>query len=361
VLRLRYSKYSLLDREVSGDRQRSGRAGPEAQRRAIAAACRRQRWQLLELVEGDRPLGRGGEAPRGSRSRCRCSRPLTNRRSSPPSATGSRACCSTSPAWVATAHQQGRALVALDCALEPTPTAEANANLLATLAPFERQPISQRTRVALAATRARSVRLGRPPTISQHAIDQIRREQTAGKSLAAIANRPNADRIPTAQGALRWYPATIRYTLNRTTSPPTPSQSAGGATPRTQPWSSSTLSSERCAISDAISSADAPRLAHHERTASFCRRCRRCQAAPAQTRSIRRRCKGLPSRSRQAVLVFPVTHGHCWTGSGIGGRRPEASGPKVRRPGDAFVRPAWERSGFSLAAVPVQPPGWVST
>jgi hypothetical protein len=26
----------------------------------------------------------------------------------------------------------------------------------------------------------------------------------------------HADRIPTAQGGRRWYPATVRYTLNRT-------------------------------------------------------------------------------------------------------------------------------------------------
>ena len=63
---------------------------------------------------------------------------------------------------------------------------------------------------------ASAVRLGRPPTISQYAIDRIRRERKAGKSLAAIANGLNADRIPTAQGGRRWYPATIRHTLNRT-------------------------------------------------------------------------------------------------------------------------------------------------
>jgi DNA invertase Pin-like site-specific DNA recombinase len=115
------------------------------------------------------------------------------------------------------AEQQGWALVALDCALEPTPTEEAIANLLATFVPFERELISQRIRQALAATRAQGVRLGRPPTISQYASDRIRRERTAGNSLAAIANGLNADRIPTAQGGRRWYPATIRYTLNRTT------------------------------------------------------------------------------------------------------------------------------------------------
>jgi hypothetical protein len=38
----------------------------------------------------------------------------------------------------------------------------------------------------------------------------------AGNSLAQIANGLNANRIPTAQGGRRWYPATIQYTLNRT-------------------------------------------------------------------------------------------------------------------------------------------------
>jgi len=46
-------------------------------------------------------------------------------------------------------------------------------------------------------------------------LERIRREREAGKSLAAIANGLNADRIPTAQGGQRWYPATIRSTLKR--------------------------------------------------------------------------------------------------------------------------------------------------
>src|SRR6266536_1751008 len=57
---------------------------------------------------------------------------------------------------------------------------------------------------------------GRPPTISEYALERIKRERAAGKSLAAIANGLNADRIPTAQGGRRWYPATVSYTLKRT-------------------------------------------------------------------------------------------------------------------------------------------------
>ena len=89
--------------------------------------------------------------------------------------------------------------------------------MLATFAPCERRSISKRTREALALKRSQGVRLGRPPTMSQYAIERIRRERKAGKSLAAIANGLNTDRIPTAQGGRRWYPATIRHTLNRTT------------------------------------------------------------------------------------------------------------------------------------------------
>ena len=51
--------------------------------------------------------------------------------------------------------------------------------------------------------------------MSAYAIERIRRERAAGTSLAAIANGLNTDRIPTAQGGRRWYPATVRYTLTR--------------------------------------------------------------------------------------------------------------------------------------------------
>ena len=51
--------------------------------------------------------------------------------------------------------------------------------------------------------------------MSPYAIERIRRERAAGKSLTAIANGLNTDRVPTAQGGRRCYPATVRYTLGR--------------------------------------------------------------------------------------------------------------------------------------------------
>ena len=87
--------------------------------------------------------------------------------------------------------------------------------VLASFAPCERGLISKRVREALARKRAQGVRLGRPRTMSPYAINRIRTERAAGKSLAAIANGLNTDHIPTAQGGRRWYPATVRYTLKR--------------------------------------------------------------------------------------------------------------------------------------------------
>src|SRR5450755_4293639 len=79
---------------------------------------------------------------------------------------------------MATARKQGWALVALDCAVDTTtPAGEAMANVLATFAQFERRLISQRTRDALAAKRARGVQLGRRREISRAVAERIVRER----------------------------------------------------------------------------------------------------------------------------------------------------------------------------------------
>jgi DNA invertase Pin-like site-specific DNA recombinase len=195
--------------------QRDSGAGLEAQRRAIAAACKRRGWQLLELVE---------DAPRSANERKRpgVEEALQVLESADAMALVAAKQVGLSQAMldlaslVAAAQKQGWALVALDCTLATTtPARAAIANVLATFAPCERRLISQRIRQALALKRAQGVRLGRPPTMSPYVIERIRRERKAGKSLAAIANGLNTDRVPTAQGGRRWYPSTVRYTLSR--------------------------------------------------------------------------------------------------------------------------------------------------
>jgi len=196
-------------------RREGQRAGLVAQRRAIAAASTRHGWQLLEQVE-DAGLSANDRKRPGIEEALRVLE--TGDPKALVAAKQDRLSHSLLDlaTLIATAQKQGWALVALDCALATTtPAGEAIANVLATFAPLERRLISQRTRQALALKRSQGGRLGRPPTMSPYVIERIRRERAADKSLTAIANGLNADRIPTAQGGRRWYPATIRYTLSR--------------------------------------------------------------------------------------------------------------------------------------------------
>lgn len=41
-------------------------------------------------------------------------------------------------------------------------------------------------------------------------VDRIVREHRAGRTWNAIAEGLNAERVPTAQGGVRWWPATVR-------------------------------------------------------------------------------------------------------------------------------------------------------
>jgi DNA invertase Pin-like site-specific DNA recombinase len=201
---------------VSSDGQQGSGAGLEAERRAVAAECERRGWRLVEVVEDAGFSGDDLKRP-GVQEALRVlasgdAKALVAVRLDRLSQSMGDLTC-----LIATAQKQGWALVALDCALDTTgPAEEQLASVLATFAPFERRLISERTREALALKRSQGVRLGRPPTMSGYAINRIRRERAAGQSLTAIANGLNTDHIPTAQGGRRWYPATIRHTLNRT-------------------------------------------------------------------------------------------------------------------------------------------------
>jgi DNA invertase Pin-like site-specific DNA recombinase len=120
-------------------------------------------------------------------------------------------------ALMATAQKQNWALVALDCAVDSsTPAGEAMAHVLATFGQDERRMISQRTREALAVRNASGVRLGRPPTVPQSVVRRIQRRRERGDSLRKIADDLNESGVATAQRGVRWYAATVRHVLLRT-------------------------------------------------------------------------------------------------------------------------------------------------
>jgi DNA invertase Pin-like site-specific DNA recombinase len=201
---------------VSTEEQSTSGAGLAAQRAAIEAECVHRGWHLVEVIEDagysakdlKRPgvqialetLQQGDAGALVVAKLDRLSRSMLD-----------------FTTVMATASKQGWALVALDCAVDTTtPAGEAMANVLATFAQFERRLIGQRTREALAAKRASGVRLGRPVTLPVEVRERIDLERAAGRSLAAIANTLNDERVPTSQGGRKWWPSTVRAVLAAT-------------------------------------------------------------------------------------------------------------------------------------------------
>jgi DNA invertase Pin-like site-specific DNA recombinase len=128
----------------------------EDQRGAIAAACRRRGWRLVEVVEQAGLSAKEVKRP-GSQAAPRLLKETGEAKALVAANKGrlSRLVADLS-ALIATAHKQGWALVALDCAPETTgPAGEPEATLLASFAPCERSLISQRIRQALAGEQLR--------------------------------------------------------------------------------------------------------------------------------------------------------------------------------------------------------------
>ena len=105
-------------------------------------------------------------------------------------------------------------------------------HILAAVAEHEREAISQRTKAALQAAKARGVKLGNPRAaeavpFAQQAIQAqanrfaesvaplIQKMRDEGMSFAAIAAELDARSIQTARGG-SWYPSTVRNVLKRT-------------------------------------------------------------------------------------------------------------------------------------------------
>jgi DNA invertase Pin-like site-specific DNA recombinase len=106
--------------------------------------------------------------------------------------------------------RQGWHLVALDLGVDTsTPTGRLVANVMASVAEWEREIIGQRTREGLAARRASGVRLGRARMASPEVVARIVSARAAGQSFPRIAAALDADAVPTPNGGARWYPSTV--------------------------------------------------------------------------------------------------------------------------------------------------------
>jgi DNA invertase Pin-like site-specific DNA recombinase len=96
-----------------------------------------------------------------------------------------------------------------------TPMGRAMVGMLSVFAQLEADMTSERTRDALAAAKARGVRLGAPPIADSLAPDVLARMQAMralGASYRDIAAELNGLGVPSARGGL-WHPKTVRSAL----------------------------------------------------------------------------------------------------------------------------------------------------
>jgi DNA invertase Pin-like site-specific DNA recombinase len=113
-----------------------------------------------------------------------------------------------------TSRREAWSFVAIDLNVDTsTPTGELLANVMMSVAQWERRTIGLRTSEALQALRGQGVRLGRPVLVSGATAQRIGRWRASGCSYQAIAEALNDLGEPTVHGGRRWYASTVRGVL----------------------------------------------------------------------------------------------------------------------------------------------------
>jgi DNA invertase Pin-like site-specific DNA recombinase len=181
---------------------------------AIAIACERAGWDLLEIVrdrdDGARALHRPGldyalgKVGAGDAHALvisnvkRLSRSIID--------------LGALMEWFRDAQA---ALVALDLDVD-TSTSEGQhvAAALCTLGAWERERIAQRTRIGLEEVKSMGGSVRRPAIKDQPGLlERITEMRAAGMTLQAIADRLNAEGIPTVRGGALWRPSSVQTAL----------------------------------------------------------------------------------------------------------------------------------------------------
>ena len=199
---------------VSTTEQADSGAGLEAQRTAITAEAERRGWQLVQVLED---AGASGKSLKG-RPGLLAALEAVERGSAEALVVSKLDRLSRSvvdfAGLVARAQRRGWALVALDLGLDmTTPAGGLVANVMASVAEWERRVIGERTAAALAAKRAAGVRLGRPREMSADALERIQLLHRDGYRPAEIARILNREGVPTPRNG-RWHPPGVSRVLS---------------------------------------------------------------------------------------------------------------------------------------------------
>jgi len=206
---------------VSTDRQGRSGLGLEAQQKAVRDYLNGGAWQLVgEFIEVE--SGKKADRPELARALETC------RKQKAKLVIAKLDRLSRNLAFIATMMESGVEFVAVD-----NPHAsKLTLHILAAVAEHEREAISDRTRLALAAAKARGVRLGTPDRdgavtrmvaarstqarqFAANVLPIVREIQSAGyASFNGIAGQLNARKVSTARGG-RWTHVQVRQILSR--------------------------------------------------------------------------------------------------------------------------------------------------
>ncbi len=198
---------------VSTEEQGDSRAGLEAQEQTIRAEVEHRGWELVGVrtdVASGKSLRKRDELGRTLRDLAagcadvlvvakldRLSRSVMDFAGILETAKGER--------W---------SILVLDMDVDMTTSmGELVANIMISLAQWERRVIGERTKAALAVVRSRGTPLGRRSNVDPETLRLIRVLRDSGKSYQGIADALTREGVDTAQGG-RWHAGTVRKLYN---------------------------------------------------------------------------------------------------------------------------------------------------
>ena len=213
---------------VSTDKQGRSGLGMEAQRAAVEALCKARRWEIIAPPFQEVESGKRDDRPELANAIERC------RQTGATLVVAKLDRLSRNVAFLATLQDSGIKFIAADM-----PEAnELTVHIMAAVAQAERKAISARTKEALAAAKARGMRLGNPKGIAsfkgrsgsaigvaalrlkadEHAkllrpvVERLQRD--GHTSLGAISRQLNQEGMRTPRGG-RWHASSVRNLLAR--------------------------------------------------------------------------------------------------------------------------------------------------
>ena len=112
------------------------------------------------------------------------------------------------------AEREGWSVVLLDLGVDTTtPVGRMQAQIVASVAEFERARISERCSDAAKAKKARGQRVGGVGVTPMSTIQKVVELRSKGFTLAAIANEFNTSGVATGRGGAKWYPSSVKALL----------------------------------------------------------------------------------------------------------------------------------------------------